>query len=449
MKFPKNFIWGAAAAAYQIEGAYNEDGKGLNIWDIYSKDPGRIAHGENGDIACDHYHRFKEDIKLMKEIGIKHYRLSLNWTRIIPDGTGEVNQKGVDFYNQLLDTLIENEIEPMVTLFHWDYPYELHCKGGWLSREASDWFENYAKTCTELFSDKVKYWMTINEPQVFVGLGYYSGLHAPFYKLCKTDLMRMTHNILLSHGKAVRAIRKYAKQPPIIGFAPTGPCVTPENETKDSIEIARQQSFEFSENGYVFSNSWWGDPIVFGKYNDKAFELFGDSLKPLIKDGDMEIISAPIDFYGANIYSSSSVGITNGYPSNEYIGCPRTAVEWVVTDDALYWATKFLNERYKLPILITENGMACHDWVHLDGKVHDPNRIDYTARYLKGLKRATSENIDVMGYLYWSILDNFEWNSGYDKRFGLIYVDYQTQKRTIKDSGYWFGNVIKNNGENI
>lgn len=449
MGFSTNFIWGAAAAAYQIEGAYNEDGKGLNIWDVYSREPGRVAHGDTGDIACDHYHKFKEDIKLMKEIGIKYYRLSLNWTRILPDGIGKINQKGVDFYNQLFDTMLENGIEPMVTLFHWDYPYELHCKGGWLNSDSSDWFEEYAKTCTQLFSSRVKYWMTINEPQVFVGLGYDQGVHAPFIKASMPDLMRITHNVLLSHGKAVRAIRKYSKQDAIIGFAPTGPCVTPENESPEAIEKAREQSFDFGNEGYVFSNSWWGDPIVFGRYPDKAFELFGNNLKDLIKDGDMEIISSPIDFYGANIYSSSSTGITNGYPSNEYVGSPRTALDWTITDDALYWATRFLNQRYNLPVMITENGMACHDWVHLDGKVHDPNRIDYIARYLKGLKRAASENIDVMGYLYWSVMDNYEWAYGYDKRFGLIYVDYLTQERTIKDSGYWYGDVIKCNGDSI
>lgn len=449
MSFKKDFIWGAASAAYQIEGAYDEDGKGLNIWDLYSHEEGVVAHGETGDVACDHYHRYKEDVRLMKEIGIKYYRMSISWTRILPKGTGEINRKGVDFYNSLFDELITNGIEPMVTLFHWDYPYELHCKGGWLNDESSDWFEEYAAVCVKLFSDKVRYWMTINEPQVFVGLGYDNGEFAPCIKSSLPEILRMSHNILLAHGKAVRAIRAGAKREPVIGFAPTGPCITPKDNTVEEIEKARYQSFDMWPKGFVFSNSWWGDPIVLGKYPDKAFEYFGDTLRNLIKDGDMEIISSPIDFYGANIYRSSSTGTVNGYDSNEYIGCPRNSMDWVITDDALYWSAKFLYERYKVPILITENGMPCHDRVSLDGKVHDPNRIDYVTRYVKGLKKAVEEGADVMGYLYWSIMDNFEWTSGYDKRFGLIYVDYLTQERTIKDSGYWYKGVIDSNAENI
>ncbi|MBQ9375195.1 MAG: beta-glucosidase [Ruminococcus sp.] len=449
MDFSKDFIWGAASAAYQVEGAYNEDGKGLNIWDVFSHQKGNTTHNETGDVACDHYHRFKNDIKLMKKIGIKAYRFSISWTRIIPDGDGKVNQKGIDFYNALIDELIANGIEPMITLFHWDYPYELHCKGGWLNDESSEWFKHYTKVCVKHFSDRVKYWMTINEPQVFVGLGYNRGSFAPKLSCSTPELMRITHNVLLSHGKAVRTIRKHAKLKPVIGWAPTGPTIIPDDETPEAIERARQQSFSLWGDGFLFSNSWWGDPIVLGKYPDEAFERFGDDLKNVIKDGDMEIISTPIDFYGSNIYRSASYANDGSYESNEYLGCPRNAMDWCITDDALYWSARFFHERYKLPILITENGMPCHDWVHLDGKVHDPNRIDYTTRYLRGLKRAANEGVDVMGYLYWSIMDNYEWTDGYDRRFGLIYVDYQTQERTIKDSGYWYSDVIKANGENI
>lgn len=449
MGFSKDFIWGAASAAYQVEGAYNEDGKGLNIWDVYSHKKWSVAHNENGDIACDHYHRFKSDVQLMKKTGIRFYRFSISWARIIPDGIGRINQKGIDFYNKLIDELTANGIEPMVTLFHWDYPYELHCKGGWLNRDSSDWFEQYTEVCMEHFSDRVKYWITINEPQVFIGLGYERGDFAPKIKASLPELLRMSHNVLLAHGKAVRAIRNHAKLTPVIGWAPTGPCITPKDESQEEIEKARQQSFDIWQEGFIFSNSWWADPIVLGKYPDKAYELFGEDFTSNIKEGDMEIISAPIDFYGANVYRSSSTGFDGSYESNEYTGCPRNTMDWVITDDALYWSAKFLSERYKLPILITENGMPCHDWVNLDGKVHDPSRIDYMTRYLRGLKRASDEGIDIMGYIYWSIMDNFEWTSGYDKRFGLIHVDYQTQKRTIKDSGYWFSEVIKTNGENI
>lgn len=449
MSFRKDFMWGAASAAYQIEGAYNEDGKGLNIWDYYSVMKGKVAHNENGNVACDHYHRYKEDVALMKKIGLKYYRMSLNWTRILPDGTGRINEKGVEFYNNLFSELKANGIEPMVTLFHWDYPLALHRKGGWLNDESSDWFAEYAKVCAELFSDKVKYWMTINEPQVFIGCGYYEAKFAPFITAPTADLVRMSHNVLLSHGKAVRAIRENAKQEVKVGLATTGPCVTPKDEREKEIEIARFLSFDFNEENFLFSNSWWGDPIALGKYSDKAFELFGDVLNEIVKSGDMEIISTPIDFYGANVYESATVGTREVYASNAYIGSPRNAMDWPITDDALYWSVKFLNERYNLPIIITENGMPCHDWVHLDGKVHDPNRQDYIHRYLKGLKKAVDEGVDVMGYLYWSVMDNFEWSSGYDRRFGLIYVDYRTEERTVKDSAMWYKTVIESNGENL
>ena len=449
MGFPKDFKWGAASAAYQIEGAYSEDGKGLNIWDVYSKKSGVVAHGESGDVACDHYHRFLDDIALMKKIGIKHYRFSISWARLIPDGVGEVNEKGVEFYNKLIDALVENGIEPMITLFHWDYPYELHCKGGWLNSDSSEWFKYYAETVTKLFSDRVKYWMTINEPQIFVGAGYQNGDFAPCVKAPVSELVRIAHNVLLSHGKAVKAIRENAKREPIIGFAPTGTCVMPEDETTEAVEFARNKSFDIDENGFIFSNSYWGDPIVLGKYPDKAYELFGDDLKRVVKDGDMETIAQPLDFYGANIYSDAGYEMRGGYPSNEYIGVPRTTMGWPVTDNALYWSVKFLHERYKLPILITENGMADTDWVELDGRVRDFTRIDYVTRYLRGLKRACEEGADVIGYMYWSIMDNFEWSSGYDRRFGLIHVDYVTQKRTVKESGYWYSKVIETNGENI
>jgi len=449
MSFKKDFIWGVASAAYQIEGAYNEDGKGMNIWDVYSREADHVRHRETGDIACDHYHRYKEDIALMKQLGVKSYRFSINWTRILPNGYGFINEKGVAFYNSLIDELLANGIEPMITLFHWDYPYSLHLQGGWLNDKSSAWFADYASIICDLFSDRVRYWMTINEPQVFIGAGYENADFPPFHKATTEELVRISHNVMLSHGKAVRILRKYAKNKPIIGWAPTGPCVIPLNETENEIEKARAASFNMELHGFTFSNCWWGDPIILGKYPDKAYELFGDILNLVIKPGDMEIISTPIDFYGVNIYESAMVPGNGDYPSGRYQGCARTQMEWAVTDDALYWGVKFISERYNKPILVTENGMACHDWVHLDGKVHDPNRIDFTTRYLIGLKRAAKEGIEIIGYIYWSIMDNFEWLQGYDKRFGLIYVDYRTQQRTIKDSGYWYSEVIQSNGENI
>lgn len=448
MKFSNEFMWGAASAAYQVEGAYIEDGKGLNIWDAYCQENNKIAHGENGNISCDHYHRFREDVKIMRKIGIKYYRFSLSWTRILPDGIGKVNTKGLQFYSDLVDELILNGIEPLVTLFHWDYPYSLHKKGGWLNNDSSDWFAEYTKIVVDALSDRVKYWMTINEPQVFIGCGYDLGKFAPFEQHNSKDLAQMSHNVLLSHGKAVKIIRDNAKTKPIIGFAFATPCVTPYNNSNEAIEEAKRKSFAFNKDEFIFDTSWWADPIILGDYPQEAYIKLGNNM-PEIKPLDLETISQPIDFYGVNIYESKAKQNPFGYAENAYIGCPRTNMGWPITPEALYWSPKFLYDRYKKPILICENGMAGNDWVHLDGRVHDAHRIDYMKRYLRELARSAKEGTDIMGYMYWSIMDNFEWADGYDKRFGLVHVDYVTQKRTIKDSGYWYKNVIQSGGDII
>ncbi len=445
MQFSDKFIWGAASAAYQIEGAYNEDDKGLNIWDAYCQIGGHIAHSENGNVACDHYHRFREDVKLMHDMGIRYYRFSISWTRVIPEGIGAVNLKGLQFYSDLVDELLANGITPMVTLFHWDYPLTLHEKGGWLNRDSSDWFADYARVIVDALSDRVQYWMTINEPQVFIGCGYAIGKFAPFQVLQTRDLTRMTHNVLLAHGKAVQIIREHAKTKPMVGFSFATPCCTPTDDSFEAIAEAKRKSFAVTKYRFPFETSWWADPIFFGKYPDEAYAVLGDDM-PEIQPGDMEIISQPVDFYGVNIYESKAAEDPYGYAENAYLGCPRTQMGWPVTPEALYWSPKFLFERYGKPVLLSENGMASHDWVQLDGQVHDPQRIDFMKRYLRELCRAVADGTEVMGYLYWSILDNFEWADGYDKRFGLVHVDYQTQKRTVKDSGYFYGDVIRSNG---
>ncbi len=448
MQFPKQFLWGTASAAYQVEGAYLEDGRGLSIWDAYTQAPGHVAHGENGNVACDHYHRFREDVKMMHDMGIHNYRLSISWSRVIPDGTGKINKKGLQFYSDLVDELLANGIEPLVTLFHWDYPLALHHKGGWLNRESTDWFAEYAKVVVEALSDRVQYWMTINEPQVFIGNGYDNGRFAPFLKLPRNEVAQMCHHVLLAHGKAVEVIRKYAKKTPSIGFAFVTPAYSPRSNSAEDIETARSRTFSVNPEDIAFSAAWWADPIFFGKYPEDAYEKLGCDM-PTVLPGDMEIISTPVDFYGVNIYESKAAYNPDGYSENAYLGCPRTQIEWPITPEALYWGPKFLYERYGKPIIITENGMAAHDWVHLDGKVHDPNRIDYMKRYLRELLHAIQDGVPVIGYMYWSIMDNFEWADGYDKRFGLVYVNYQTQERTVKDSGYFYQKVIETNGEAI
>lgn len=445
MGFSKDFIWGGASAAYQVEGAWNEDGRGLSIWDVHGKLPGRVKYSENGNVACDHYHRYKEDIALFKEMGLRAYRFSVSWTRILPKGTGEVNEKGIKFYSDLVDELIAAGIEPILTLHHWDFPYELYRKGGWLNDESPLWFEEYTKIVVDALSDRVKYWITINEPQCIVGCGYWQGFHAPFQQLPDKDLIYMSHNLLLAHGRAVKCIREHAKTTPCVGFAPTGPVFVPENDSPEAIEWAKQASMSM-EGKKFFSVSWWSDPVFLGKYPEDAYEVFGDDMIQPSKE-DMEIISQPLDFYATNIYYSDAIPAEDTYPSNSYMGAPKTSMNWVVTEEVMYWSSKFLYERYKKPIIISENGMAGLDWVDRNGEIKDYGRIDYVARYVSQLLRASNEGIPIMGYFYWSVMDNFEWAQGYDKRFGLIYVDYKTQKRTIKESGYWFKKLAESNGD--
>ena len=448
MSFSKDFVWGVATSSYQIEGAAQEDGKGLSLWDIYSHQPEKIFEGHNGDIACDHYHRYKEDIRLMAELGVQAYRFSVSWPRVLPQGTGMINEKGIQFYSDLVDEMLKYGITPYLTLYHWDMPYELYRRGGWMNPDSPKWFAEYAGLIASRLGDRVKNYMTFNEPQVFIGCGYAIGKFAPFEVHQAHDLTRMTHNVLLAHGKAVQVIRKYAKQKPTVGFAFATPCCTPESNTPEAIAEAKRKSFAFTKNRFPFELAWWADPIFFGKYPEEAYRILGNDM-PEILEGDMEIISQPVDFYGVNIYESKATETEFGYAENAYIGCARTQMGWPVTPEVLYWSPLFLYERYQKPILLSENGMASHDWVQLDGKVHDPQRIDFKKRYLRELYRSMQDGAKVMGYMYWSVMDNFEWADGYDKRFGLVHVDYQTQKRTIKDSGYFYRDVINTNGEAI
>ena len=453
MGFKDTFTWGVATAAYQIEGAAYEAGKGLSIWDVFCQQPGRVHGGDTGDVACDHYNRYKKDIALMKHMGIKAYRFSISWPRVIPEGIGEVNEEGLNFYEALVDELLKNDIEPYVTLFHWDYPYALHQKGGWMNPDSPQWFAEYARVVTQRLAGKVKYFITMNEPQCFIGHGYCKGIHAPGLKHGIKDTLLMAHHVLLAHGKAVKAMRECTFEDIKIGYAPTASMHYPIVPNEANIEAARRAIFdmpsELSETDWAWNVSWWSDPVILGHYPEDGVKLFG-KLMPVIGDEDMALISQPLDFLGQNIYNGR--GIKAG-SDNEVIyvdrepGAPKTALNWPITPEALYWGPKFLYERYNLPIYITENGLACHDVVSLDGKVHDPNRIDFLNRYLLSIKKAIEDGIDVAGYFEWSFVDNFEWHSGYAERFGIVYVDYLTQERIIKDSGHWYQKVIQTNGE--
>lgn len=452
MSFPKNFFWGAASAAYQIEGAPFKDGRGPSVWDTFSHTQGKIKNGDTGDLACDHYHRFREDVALMKELGLKAYRFSVSWSRILPEGTGKVNEAGIRFYIELVDELLKAGIEPFVTLFHWDLPKAIYDRGGWRNRDIADWFAEYTKIVMDALSDRVRYWITLNEPLCHILLGHYTGGHAPGEKATTGDVFRMLHHMNLAHGKAVQTIRSFAKTPGIIGFAPNPGTGIPLTHTKEDIEAAKAYTYSGTARG-IFSNGWWLDPILIGEYPKDGIEFMADNFpSDMIRDGDMELMSQKLDFLGVNLYFGTFISHdkSGGFTiSPKKPGYPITALKWTVNPQILYFMPKFLYEKYGLPVIITENGVSLPDWISLDGKVHDPNRIDFMHRYLKELKKALDEGVDIRGYFAWSILDNFEWSEGYDERFGLVYVDYDTQKRIPKDSYYWYRDVIACNGDNI
>ena len=446
MSFPKNFVWGAAAASYQIEGAWNEDGKGPSVWDMLCRKPGAIWNSDTGDVACDHYHRYKEDVALMKSIGLMAYRLSISWPRVMPDGIGRVNPKGLAFYDALIDELLKNNITPYVTLFHWDYPYELYLRGGWLNPESPDWFAEYVKIVVDKLSDRVTHWMTLNEPQCFIGIGHLDGTHAPGLKLSFSQYLLAAHHSLLAHGKGVMAIREKARKKPVIGYAPVGHNRYPATESREDIEAARRSTFAVEWNQWT--SSWYADPPLLGHYPEEGLKLYSDQM-PAFKSSDMEIIHQPLDFCGVNIYSSRAVKAgPNGDPVQLSLqpGHVTNSFRWPVVPEALRWGPRFYYERYKVPVTITENGLSDVNWVHLDGKVHDPNRVDYTSRYLLELKKAIDDGADVRGYFHWSIMDNFEWAEGFRERFGLIHVNYQTLKRTPKESSLFYRKLIESNG---
>jgi len=450
MGFRKDFLWGGCSASYQIEGAAYSDGKGLSVWDMFCKQKGRVADGNNGDTACDHYNLYQTDVDLMKEIGYNAYRFSFAWPRILPEGTGEVNEKGLDFYDRLVDSLLEADITPYPTLFHWDYPYDLFRRGGWMNPDSPKWFADYADIVARRMGDRLKNVLTINEPQCFIGMGHYSGEHAPGIRFPLWDTLLMAHNVLLGHGLAVQAVR--AAIPGVeVGIAPTCSAHYPHTDDAGDVEAARQAFFDVDPDKVFWSVPLWSDPIFKAKYPEKLWALYGQYM-PKIGADDMKIISQPLDVLGQNIYNGQAIKSdgNGGYQVvPRPLGYPFTAAKWPVTPKAVGWGARFLSERYNMPICITENGLSCHDVVSLDGKVHDPNRIDFLHRYLKELRNAADGGVDVRGYFHWCVTDNFEWAKGYTERFGMIYCDFETQERVLKDSAYWYRDVILTNGEDL
>ena len=450
--FRDDFVWGVASSAYQVEGRDPEDGCGKNIWDTFTEE-GRILDGKNAYTACDHMHRYKEDYKLMKLLGIKAYRFSMSWARILPEGTGRVNEKAIAMYRDMILSMKENGIEPYITMYHWEFPQALQDKGGWLNEDVIQWFGEYAKVVAENFSDICEYFITLNEPECFVGLGHLSGVHAPGLKLPYKDVFQIAHNALRAHGQAVINLRKYACRPIKVGYAPTCGMAYPATDSPEDIEAARKTLFGFHQpmDNWTWNVAWFNDPVFLGKYPEEGLKKFAEYL-PEITDEDMKLISQPLDFMGQNIYNGYMMRQgEDGEP--EYVdreaGAAKTAAGWPVTPECFYYGVKFLYERYHLPLYITENGMSCHDDVSLDGRVHDPNRQNFLDLYISALQRANDDGADVRGYFLWTFLDNFEWDKGYTERFGIVYVDFKTQKRIVKDSAFWYQKIIESNGREL
>ena len=442
IKFPKDFTWGVATSSYQIEGAVNEDGRTPSIWDIFSKTEGKTYQGHTGDVACDHYHRYKEDVKIMKEIGVKAYRFSIAWPRIFPE-EGKYNPKGMDFYKRLVDELLKRDIMPVATIYHWDLPQWAYDKGGgWLNRDSVKWYLEYASKLFEELGDVVPLWITHNEPWCSSILSYGIGEHAPGHKNYREALIA-AHHILLSHGEAVKAFREMNIKGSKIGITLNLTPAYPASE-KEEDKLAAQYA-----DG--FANRWFLDPIFKGNYPEDMMELYNKIIGEFdfIKEGDLETISVPIDFLGVNYYTRSIVKYDeDSMLKAENVPGPgkRTEMGWEISPESLYDLLKRLDREYtKLPMYITENGAAFKDEVTEDGRVHDYERIEYIKEHLKAIARFIEEGGNLKGYFVWSLLDNFEWAHGYSKRFGIVYVDYETQKRILKDSAFWYKEVIERN----
>ncbi len=444
-RFPENFKWGVACASYQCEGAWNLDGKGPNIWDEFCHDLSHqnVFDRHSGDVACDSYHRFREDVALMKQHNVKVYRFSISWARVIPDGAGEINEKGLQFYDDLVEELLANGIEPWITLYHWDLPSALQDKGGWLNRDIVPIFGRYAKIIAQRFKGRVQYFMTINEPQCIAQLGYLTGTHAPGWKLSEEKVAQVYHVLCLAHSEAQRQIKAVCGEGVQVGVVPCGSLAYPEKDTPEGREAAYHASFNLNI-GWTFNI--FLDSLLLHRYDESVsggFKKFAESIDPK----DWDLMERP-DFLGLNIYQGFMVN-EKGEAVQRYPGFPVTACKWGITPEVMHYGPQHIYRRYGLPMYITENGLSCNDKVYLDGQVHDPDRIDFLNAYLLELSKGIQEGTPVKGYLQWSFLDNFEWAEGYNERFGIIYVDYNTCERIPKDSARWYAKVIETNGESL
>ena len=442
LQFPNNFLWGTATASYQIEGACDEDGKGQSIWDLFSHTPRRIYGDDTGDIACDHYHRYKEDVENMKKLGLKAYRFSISWARVIPEGTGKVNKAGLDFYDRLVDELLKADIEPFVTLYHWDLPQALQQEGGWKNRDLVGYFADYTSLIAHHLKDRVHHWITHNEPWVVSFLGHAYGVHAPGIMDFGTAL-QVSHHLLLSHSRGAEVLKDLGDENTRVGITLNLSPVHPASRKEEDIKAAKRG------DGYV--NRWFLDPLFKGAYPPDMWEYYQDKV-PQILPGDMSIIATRIGFLGVNYYTrwivkhnlqEKILKFSFSKPKEaEY-----TEMGWEVYPLGIYEILKRVQNDYSPPIIyITENGAAFPDRLDEEGKVRDDQRTSYLKEHLSFAHKAIEEGVRLKGYFVWSLMDNFEWTYGYSKRFGLIYMDYPTQKRIFKESTHWYKAVIENNG---
>jgi beta-glucosidase len=446
-RFPDGFLWGAATASYQIEGAVSEDGRGASIWDTFSHTPGRIRHEHTGDVACDHYHRWREDLDLAASLGLGAYRFSIAWPRVIPNGDGAVNLRGLDFYDRLVDGLLERGIAPVATLYHWDLPQALQDRGGWTSRASADAFARYAEVVAERLGDRVSMWITLNEPWVSAFVGHAIGRHAPGLRDPRSAI-QAAHHLLLAHARALEPLRATAGP---VGIALNVTEVVPASDSPEDAMAAALADQQV--------NGWFLEPLRRGRYPGDMARAYGSLLDGIVEAGDLEAIAAPIDFLGINYYTRTHVAA--GPPATDADdpmrllpyrsvlpdGPSRTAMDWPVEPDGLRaFVGRLAREDPGLPIQVTENGSAWDDAVAPDGSVTDPERVEYLESHLAALHDAIADGARVEGYFAWSLLDNFEWAEGYTKRFGLIHVDYATQRRVPKASARRYAEIVAANG---
>lgn len=442
--FPPDFLWGVATSAYQIEGATREDGRAPSIWDRFAATPGKTLRGESGDVADDHYHRMVEDVELMARLGVGAYRFSVAWPRVLPEGRGAVNAAGLDFYDRLVDQLLSRGITAAPTLYHWDLPVALDDEGGWLNRATAEAFAEYAEVMAQRLGDRVDLWITLNEPWCAAFLGYAAGVHAPGHTNAQ-EAVTAAHHLLLAHGLAVPRIRAHMKPGARLGatldFSPFYPADQDEETLREADKRDRAR------------NRWFMEPICTGHYPPRLFEDHGLEPPPM-RDGDMAIISAPLDFIGVNYYSRGIVHSPNGggvlageqdrRPAEHIPGHRYTEMGWEVFPEGLTTLLARLHRDYTPPALIvTENGAAFGDQVEADGSIHDVERTEYLRDHIAALAEARRQGVPLVGYFVWSLLDNYEWAEGYSKRFGIVYVDYETQQRTVKDSGWWYADFLR------